>query len=168
MAKTLEKLAVELADIHKRVDPMLGNMERLDNNFWNDTAGCWNRYYAGIDMLAEHMESLGQQGGDQVGAVTDNEAKQLMAGIESAKKDCLKISKEYWTTAMRVDAIRKEVVTLQKRTEEVVKKKSKFFKKSSSLGDIKVLSKILSTFANHLATTTGAGGPHKPDHKLLK
>ena len=168
MAKTLDKLSVELADIHKRVDPMLERMERLDNNFWNATAGCWNRYYAGIDMLAEHTQSLGQKAGDQVGLATDKESRELMNGIEIAKKDCLKISKEYWTTAMRVNAIAKEVLALKKQTDEVVKKKSKAFRKSSSVADIKTLSKVLNTFANDLATTTGAGGPHKPDHKLLK
>ena len=168
MAKTLDKLSAELADIHRRVDPMLERLEKLDNNFWNATAGSWNRYYSGIDLLAEHTQSPGQQSGDQVGLATDDQTREIMSGIESAKKDCLRISKDYWATAIRVDAIAKEVLVLKRQTDDVVKKKSKAFKKSSSLADIKALSRTLSTFANDLNTTTGAGGPHKPDHKLLK
>ena len=103
MAKTLDKLSAELADIHRRIDPMLERLEKLDNNFWNATAGSWNRYYSGIDLLAEHTQSLGQQSGDQVGVATDDQTREIMSGIESAKKDCLRISKDYWATAIRVD-----------------------------------------------------------------
>src|SRR5215475_5556236 len=84
---------------------MLENMGRLDNNFWNATSGNWSRYYSGIDMLRERLAAINAASAADPAAAADGEVKTIVAGVNKAKADCLAISKEYWTTAMRVQAV---------------------------------------------------------------
>ena len=166
MAKELAKASAEFEDIKKRVGPMLENMGRLDNNFWNATSGNWNRYYSGIDMLRERLAAINAASAADPAAAADAEVKTIVAGVDKAKADCLAISKEYWTTAMRVQAVAKEVQSLKTRVDGIVKERSGLLSRSKSLPALQSLSAHLNTFKHDLNATCMAG-PHKPNHPLL-
>jgi hypothetical protein len=165
MPKELARVSAAYVDVQKRVTPMLENLERLDNNFWNATSGNWGRYYAGVDALADRLKELNVNSAADPKAVSDNEVKTLIKGITTAKADSLAISKEFWTTAKRVDAIRREVLTLEADVLKVIKEKSGFFAKSNSLPPLKKLSGTLHELAAELQAATHTG-PHQPDAKV--
>jgi hypothetical protein len=165
MPKELARVSSAYVDVQKRVTPMLENLERLDNNFWNATSGNWGRYYAGVDALADRLKELNVKSAADPKAASDNEVKTLLKGIATAKADALAISKEFWTTAKRVDAIRREVLTLEADVLKVTKEKSGIFTKSNSLPQLKKLSGTLHELAAELQAATFAG-PHQPDAKV--
>jgi hypothetical protein len=167
--KELAKLGTEFNDVKKRVGPMLENMELLNNNFWNETSGNWNRYFSGVDLLAERLKALGASSASDAKAASDGEVKAIVKGIATAKADCLSISKEYWTTLSRVAAIAKEVGSLKAKVDAVIKQKSGILTRSKSLPALQTLSKNLERFKNELDLTTKVGqGPHRPDSALYK
>lgn len=166
MPRELARVTSAFADIQKRVGPMLENMDRLNNNFWNETSGNWGRYYAGLDMLADRLKQLAVPTASDPKAAADGEVKTLLQGIAKAKADCLGISKQYWGTAQRVDAISREVVALKTDVDKVIKEKSGLFKRSNSIPELKKLSQSLFAFKNDLNAATMVG-PHKPNHAML-
>ena len=166
MPKALAELSSEFNDIKSRVTPMLDLMGKLDNNFWNATAGNWNRYYGGLDMLRDRLLALNAPTAAHPLAVADPEVQALLQGIATAKADCAAISREYWGTVTRVQAIAKEVVTLKGRVDAVIAQKSASLKKTNSLPALQGLSQHLNTFKNDLDAAC-AVGPHRPNHPLL-
>jgi hypothetical protein len=165
MPKELARVSTAYLDIQKRVTPMLDNLARLDNNFWNETSGNWGRYYGGVDLLAERLAKLGVNSATDPKAASDNEVKTLVKGIAKAKADALVISKDFWNTAKRVDAIRREVLKLEADVLKVIKDKSGFLSRSKSLPQLKKLSVTLHELAADLESAT-LTGPHKPDAKV--
>jgi hypothetical protein len=165
--KELAKATADFTDIKKRVGPMLDTMGNLDNNFWNATSGNWNRYYSGLDMLRDRLQHLGAPNAAAPAAANDPQVAQIVTGINLAKADCLEISKEYWTTVTRVQAIGREVQNLKARVDTVVAQKSGLLSTSKSVPTLQALSNSLNTFKNDLDAACLAG-PHRPNHPLLQ
>ena len=168
MPKELAKASASFDDIRKRVDPMVLQLERLNNNFWNDTSGTWNRYYSGIDLLAERVKALGVGNASDPKAVNDRDVKSYITGITAAKADCMKISKEYWTTVSRVDGIVRELNSLVKSLAVVIKDKSEVLSRSKSVPALQALSVDVTRFINELQTMTKGQGPHRPDSNVMQ
>lgn len=167
MPNTLAQIRVSLKEIKGRIDPFLALLSKLDDQFWNETVGAWGRYFGGIDLLSDLSEKEAQDANQRVSGWDGADAAQLIQGIEAAKADCLKISKEYWTTAKRVDAIAMEVKKLKRTCDDAIATKAKKIKKSKSIDELKSLSSELENLIDSLALITSQG-PHRPNHKLLQ
>jgi predicted nucleic acid-binding Zn-ribbon protein len=164
--KELAKVSADFEDARKRVAPMVEKLDNLNNNYWNETAGVWNRYFAGVDMLSERLRGLGVQ--NAAAAANDNEVKTLVKGIADAKADALKISKDFWNEAKRVQAIVKELETLRKQIQVLIKQKSGLLSRSKSVPALTALEKEVERFQNTLREVYGGQGPHKPESNVYK
>ncbi|MEO9516486.1 MAG: hypothetical protein ABJH45_09330 [Paracoccaceae bacterium] len=140
---------------------------KLNDKFYNPSVGAWGRYYSGLDYLNELSKKDAASAGKRVGSLSDKESVTVVQGILMAKKDCQIISKEYWATVARVEAVRKKVDALKKTCDAAISKKSKKVTKSSSIDALHDLSKKLDIYSNEIGLAC-MGGPHKPDHRLLK
>lgn len=162
MPRELARLTTEFKDIKKRLEPFLDNMDRLNNNFWNETNGNWNRFFSGVDMLADRLKEIGANSILDDKAKSDGEVKTIAKGIADAKADCIKISKEYYVFADRVRGVRREIAVLQKDVDKVIKEKSGIFTRSKSLPQIKQIKTDLAKLDSDLNLLLAVSqAPHK-------
>ena len=167
MPEKLKAMTAVWIDLEKRYNAVIPQMYQLIMQYWNLQTGSWRRLVMMHEMLGERLAALGAPDASSPPADSDGDVKTLLDEIGETKALCRRLSTEFWALVPKANRVLDDLEELNKGLNAVVKEKSRAFKVSSSVGELKKLS---TTVNNLYADTRDAlldDKLHKPDDPLI-